>query len=155
MSQLPPPEDGEAAPLALVRYGLAKEIRLYPDALTFIEREDGEVNRFILASIRRISLQPGEKIPSKLVLLVELEDSTTVIAAEGMTNVRDFRRLLPRLRELAPAIEFEPADLDDQLLQAVTNRRQANLGCYATVLVSFGLVALLCVIGNLVRTLGH
>ena len=150
-----PPDEGETASLALVRYGLAKEIRLYPDALTFIEREDGETNRFLLANIRRISMQPGEKLPSKLVLLVDLEDGTTVIAAEGMTNVRDFRRLLPLLREQAPHIELDPPDMADQLQQAVTNRRQANLGCYLTVFVSFGLVALLCIIGNLVRTLGH
>ncbi len=155
MSQLPPLEDGDAAPLALVRYGLAKEIRLYPDTLTFVEREDGEVNRFALASIRRLSLQPGEKQPSKLVMVIELEDGTAVIAAEGMTNVSDFRQMLPLLSELAPAIVLEPADMADQLLQAVTNRRQANLGCYVTVLVSFGLVALLCVIGNFIRTLPH
>jgi hypothetical protein len=150
-----PSPDHEAAPLALVRYGLAKEIRLYPDALTFVEREEGEVNRFMLNSIQRISLQPGEKIPSKLVLVVELEDGTAVIAAEGMTNVRDFRRLLPQLREYAPHIELDPPDMDDQLQQAVTNRRQTNLGCYVVVLGSFGIVALLCIIGNFIRTLPH
>lgn len=151
----PPTESSEAAPLALVRYGLAKEIRLYPDALTFVEREDGEDNHFTLSSIRRLILQPGEKIPSKLILLVELDDDTTVIAAEGMTNVRDFRHLLPLLREYAPHIELDPADMDVQLQQAVINRRQTNLGCYGVALASFVLVALLCVIGNLVRTLAH
>jgi hypothetical protein len=155
MPQPLPSDGGEAAPLAVVRYGLAKEIRLYPDALTFVEKEEGEVNRFNFATIRRISLQPGEKIPSKLVLLVELEDGTAVIAAEGMTNVRDFGRMLPLLHQYAPDVELDPPDMDEQLVQAVVNRRQTNLGCFLTVLVSFGLVALLCVIGNFVRTLGH
>src|SRR5579875_594914 len=139
---------GEGDMLALVRYGLAKEIRLYPNSLAFIEREAGENNLFALANIRRLSVQPGENIPSKLVVLLELDDGTAVIAAEGMTNVRDFRRMLPQLRERAPHIEFDPLDLDEQLAQAVQNRRQSNLGCYAFVLGSFLLIALICVIGT-------
>lgn len=152
------PEDAptdQGPPLALVRYGLAKEIRLYPDALDFVAREEGGSDRFALANIRRISVQPGEVIPSKLMVLVELDDGNAVIAAEGMTNVRAFRAMLPLLREHAPHIEFDPVDLDDQLLQAVTNRRQSNMGCYLFVLASFALIALICVVGNFIRLAGH
>ena len=148
-----PDEERSGDLLALVRFGLGKEIRLYPDALAFIENEEGENNRFALANIRRLLVQPGQRIPSKLEVVVELDDGNAVIAAEGMTNVRDFRRLLPLLRERAPHIELDPPDLDDQLLQAVTNRRQSNLGCYAFVLASFLLIALICVVGTLLRHL--
>jgi hypothetical protein len=146
-----PGEEQSGDLLALVRYGLGKEIRLYPDALAFIENEEAENNRFALANIRRLSVQPGEHIPSKLEVVVELDDGNAVIAAEGMTNVRDFRRLLPLLRERAPHIELDPPDLDEQLQQAVTNRRQSNLGCYAFVLASFLLIALICVVGAFLR----
>ncbi len=144
------PEDS-ADLLALVRYGLGKEIRLYPTALAFIENEEAENNQFALANIRRLIVQPGQRIPSKLEVVVELDDGNAVIAAEGMTNVRDFRDLLPLLQERAPHITLDPPDLDEQLLQAVTNRRQSNLGCYAFVLASFLLIALICVVGTLLR----
>jgi hypothetical protein len=141
--------------LALVRYGLAKEIRLYADVLDFVAREEGGSDRFALANIRHITIQPGEVIPSKLMVLVELDDGNTIIAAEGMTNVRAFRAMLPLLRERAPHIEFDPSDLDEQLLQAVTNRRQSNMGCYLFVLASFLLIALICVVGNFIRLAAH
>jgi hypothetical protein len=147
------PEEGDL--LALVRFGLAKEIRLYPDALAFIELEAGENNRFALANIRRLSVQPGENIPSKLVVLLDLDDGNAVIAAEGMTNVRDFRRMLPLLQERAPHIELDPPDLDEQLAQAMTSRRASNLGCYAFTLGAFLLIALICVIGSLLRQVAH
>jgi hypothetical protein len=88
-------------------------------------------------------------------VLVELDDGNTIIAAEGMTNVRAFRAMLPLLRERAPHIEFDPPDLDEQLLQAVTNRRQSNMGCYLFVLASFLLIALICVVGNFIRLAAH
>jgi hypothetical protein len=148
---LPPPPESATGPLATVRYGLGKELRLYPDALTIIEHEEGDEDRFPLASIRRLLLQPGEKIPSKLMLMLELDDGNTIIAAEGMTNVRDFRRFLPILQQYAPNLTLDPPDMDVQLQQAVANRRQANLGCYGIALAAMLFLALLCVGGELLR----
>lgn len=147
------PAEGSAQPVAVVRFGLAKELRLYPDALTVIEREEGEENRFALANIRRLLLQPGEKIPSKLILLLELDDDNVVIAAEGMTNVRDFGRMLPQLRHYAPHLQFDPPDMEAQLEQAQINRRQSNYGCYGFVLAATLLIALICVGGELLKHL--
>jgi hypothetical protein len=145
------PHEGEEDILALVRYGLGKEIRLFPTALVFVEREEGEATRYDLDSIRRLSLQPGERIPSKLILIVELTDGAAIIAGEGMTNVRDFRRLLPLLTERAPHIELDPPDMDTQLAQAMTNRRQMSLGCYGVFLALLLLLVLACVLGNLLH----
>src|SRR5690348_1687238 len=97
--------DEEPQPLARVRYGLGKELLLFPDALVVHLREEREETRYHLASMRRLILMPGEHNPAKLVLMVELDDGTTVIAAEGVSNVRGFRVLLARLREIAPTIE--------------------------------------------------
>lgn len=146
-----PGDNPEAHLLALVRYGLGKEIRLYPDTLMLVEHEEGEVNKFSLDNIRRLVLQPGERIPSKLILIIELEDGTAVIAGEGMTNVRDFRHLLPILQEHAPHIALDPPDMDAQLAQALVNRRQASVGCYGVVLVAVLLIVLVCVLGNLLH----
>lgn len=117
-------------PLARVRYGLAKELRLYPDSIVVELKEEREETRYNLDSIKRIVLTPGEYNPSKLVLMFDLDEETTVIAAEGMTNVRDFRVLLAKLREIRPQIELEPADMDEQLQQALEIRRRSLLGCY-------------------------
>ncbi|HEX6818509.1 MAG TPA: hypothetical protein VF120_09060 [Ktedonobacterales bacterium] len=123
-------EQAEPQALARVRYGLAKELRLYPDSIVVELKEEHEETRYSLDSIKRIVLTPGEYNPSKLVLMFDLDDDTTVIAAEGMTNVRDFRVLLARLREIRPEIELEPPDMDAQLQQAMEIRRRSLLGCY-------------------------
>jgi len=124
---------GEPRPLARVRYGLAKELRLYPDSFVVEFIEEHEETRINLDSIRRVILTPGEHNPSKLVLLFDLDDGNTVIAAEGMTNVKDFRVLLAKLREIRPGIELDPPDMDAQLRQALENRRRSLLGCYGFV----------------------
>jgi predicted nucleic acid-binding protein len=129
-------EDEEPQPLARVRYGLGKELLLFPDALVVHLREEREETRYHLASMRRLILMPGEHNPAKLVLMVELDDGTTVIAAEGVSNVRGFRVLLARLREIAPAIELDPEDMDEQLAQALDIRKRYSLGCYGAVLGS-------------------
>ncbi len=130
-------EDGEVAvegeeelPLARVRYGLGKELRLYPDAFTVLLREENEELRYSLANIKRLILAPGEHNPSKLVLMFELDDGNTVIAAEGMSNVRGFRRLLGTLEEMHLPIELDPPDMDEQLRQALEIRTRYQLGCY-------------------------
>ncbi len=139
----------DTQPLRSLRYGLAKEIQLFPDSLVFVAREEGDEQRFNLANIRRLSIEPGERVPSKLIMLLELDDGNTVIAAEGMTNVRAFREMLPLIKQQAPHIVFEPEDLSDQLQQALINRRQTNFGCYGVVLVAILVVLLVCGLGQL------
>jgi hypothetical protein len=135
------PEDAirdefEEAPLARVRYGLGKELRLYPDAFTVLLREEHEELRYALANITRLVLTPGEHSPSKLVLMFELDDGNTVIAAEGVSNVRGFRQLLHALAELHLPIELDPPDMDQQLKQALEIRSRYQMGCYGLVLGS-------------------
>ncbi len=142
-------EAGDEQVLALVRYGLGKEIRLFPTRIAFISREEGDDDRFELSKIRALGLQPGEHIPSKLIVLLEFLDGTSIIVGEGMTNVRDFTHLLSVLSEVAPQIALDPPDMAEQLRQAVVNRRQSNLGCYVAVLVSALVLAAICALGNL------
>ena len=138
-------------PLARVRYGLGKEVQLYPDALVVAYLEEHTETRFNLASIRRVVLAPGDPNPSKLVLMVELDDGNVVIAAEGMSNVRDFRKLLPELQRVAPAIELDPPDMDTQLAQALDIRKRSLFGCYGVVI---GMCVLAWVIYLLVAFIG-
>ncbi len=146
------PEDVEDAPLVRVRYGLGKELRLYPDAIVVAFLEAHEETRYPLENIRRLILIPGEYTPSKLVLMFELDDGDTVIAAEGMTNVRGFRHLLARLKEVAPRIELDPDNMDEQLAQALDIRRRYSLGCYG---VAIGACLLLWMFYLVVAFIGH
>lgn len=124
-------------PLNIVRYGIAKELRLYRDRLVTVAYEEGEETAYYFDSIKRLILMPGEHIPSKLMLMLDLTDDNTIIVAEGMTNVKGFRRLLARLAEVQPGIELDPPDMDEQLRQALEIRRRTNYGCYAFVLIAF------------------
>lgn len=124
-------------PLSIVRYGIAKELRLYRDRLVTIAYEEGEETAFYFDSIKRLILMPGEHIPSKLMLMIDLTDGNTVIVAEGMSNVKDFRKLLARLNEVQPDIVLDPPDMDEQLRQALEIRRRSNYGCYGFVLATF------------------
>ena len=101
-----------------------------------MRREEFAADRFSLANIRRVILTPGDPNPSKLILMFELDDGNTVIAAEGMSNVAEFRTLLSKLREIAPQIETDPPDMDAQLGQALDIRRRSLLGCYGGVAVA-------------------
>lgn len=123
------PESGDK-PLARVRYGLGKELQLYPDTFVIAHLEEHTEMQFKLANVRRLILAPGDPNPSKLVLMLELDDGNVVIAAEGMSNVRDFRKLLPELQRVAPAIELDPPDMDTQLAQALDIRKRSLIGCY-------------------------
>jgi hypothetical protein len=137
----------ETPPLARVPYGLGKEIRLYPDAIVVLLREEHEELRYSLASIRRLMLTPGEYNPSKLVLMFELDDGNTVIVAEGVSNVRGFRNLLARLKELQLPIELDPPNMDEELRQALAIRSRYQLGCYGVVLVACALLTVIYVVG--------
>lgn len=126
--------EGTEKPLASVRYGLGKELLLYPDTFVIAYLEEHTETRFTLANIRRMILAPGDPNPSKLVLMFELDDGNVVIAAEGMSNVRDFRKLLPELQRVAPNIELDPPDMDTQLAQALDIRKRSLFGCYGIVI---------------------
>ncbi len=126
--------DDEEQPLARVRYGLGRELLLYPDSFVVVRREEAGADHYALAEIRRLMLTPGDPNPSKLVLMFQLEDGATVIVAEGMSSVAEFRVLLRKLREVAPQIEVDPPDMDEQLGQALDIRRRSLLGCYGSII---------------------
>ncbi|PWT78550.1 MAG: hypothetical protein C5B60_00995 [Chloroflexi bacterium] len=145
----------DEVPLARVRYGLGKELRLYPDAFSVVLREEHEELRYALANIKRLVLTPGEHNPSKLELMFELDDGNTVVAAEGVSNVRGFRRLLSALAELHLPIELDPPDMDEQLKQALEIRARYQLGCYGLVLGSCLLLTIAYVIIALIGAHHH
>ncbi|HEY7834456.1 MAG TPA: hypothetical protein VIG30_12850 [Ktedonobacterales bacterium] len=126
--------------LVRVRFGLGKELQLYPDELVVLQREARDELRLRLDSLKRMILAPGDQTPSKLVLLFDLDDGNTIIAAEGMTNVRDFRKLLDRLIEIKPDLELDPPNMDEQLVQALDVRRRSLIGCYGFLLAACVLV---------------
>jgi hypothetical protein len=126
--------DEEPQPLIRVRYGLAKELRLYPDTLDIVHLEEHETTQVSLTNVKRLILAPGDPNPSKLVLMFDLDDGQTIIGAEGVSNVRDFRKLLTKLQEIHPEIELDPPDMDTQLAQALDIRRRGLLGCYGSVI---------------------
>jgi hypothetical protein len=128
-------DDSKRAPISVVRYGMGKEIRLYLDELVVTSREEGREMRLPLAEIKRLTLVPGDPTPSKLVLMADLSDDSTLIVAEGMTNARDFRAMLPHLIELCPDLQLDPPDMAEQLRQALNNRRAWSLTCYGAILL--------------------
>ncbi len=146
-------------PISIVRYGIAKELRLYRDRLVTIAYEEGEETAFYFDSIKRLVLMPGEHIPSKLILMLDLTDGNTIIVAEGMSNVKDFRKLLARLTETQPDVALDPPDMDEQLRQALEIRRRSNYGCYAFVLATFlvtiGVIWLLYIIVGFIGNIHH
>jgi hypothetical protein len=121
-------------PVSVVRYGIGKEMRLYPDELVVSSQED-EPLQIQLSAIQRLTLMPGDPNPSKLVLLADLDDGNTIILVEGMSNARDFRAMLPRLLELKPDIELDPPDMSEQLWQALNTRRAWTITCYGSFLL--------------------
>ncbi|HET8845925.1 MAG TPA: hypothetical protein VFN35_30965 [Ktedonobacteraceae bacterium] len=139
------------SPISVVRYGMGKEIQLYSDELVVASREEGKEIRLPLEAIERLTLTPGDPNPSKLVLMADLTDGSTMLLVEGMTNARDFREMLPRLTELSPDIQLDPPDMAEQLRQALNNRRAWNLTCYGAIifvcLILYVLYLLIAIIG--------
>ncbi len=125
-------------PISRVRFGMGKEIQLYFDELVVTGQEEDQETRVQLQAIKRLTLMPGDPNPSKLILMADLDDDTTIILAEGMTNARDFRAMLPHLIELCPDLQLDPPDMSEQLRQALNNRRAWALTCY-------GVIILLCI----------
>src|SRR6266566_2807639 len=133
----------EKHPISTVRFGMGKEIRLYTDELVVTAQEEDQETRIQLSALKRLTLMPGDPNPSKLILMADLDDDTTIILAEGMTNARDFRAMLPHLIELCPDLQLDPPDMGEQLRQALNNRRAWTLTCYgAILLVCIGLFLL-------------
>ena len=122
-------------PISTVRFGIGKEIQLYTDELVVSSREEGRELRLPLAEIKRLTLIPGDPTPSKLVLMADLDDDSTIILAEGMSNARDFRAMLPHLIELCPDLQLDPPDMGEQLRQALNSRRAWALTCYGAILL--------------------
>ncbi|MHB8598077.1 MAG: hypothetical protein ACYDER_14835 [Ktedonobacteraceae bacterium] len=119
-------------PISTVRFGMGKEIQLYTDELVVTGQEESQELRIELEAIKRLILIPGDPNPSKLILMADLDDDTTIILAEGMSNARDFRAMLPHLIELCPDLQLDPPDMGEQLRQALNNRRAWALTCYGT-----------------------
>src|SRR5579864_928745 len=122
-------------PISTVRFGMGKEIRLYTDELVVTAQEEDQETRVQLSALKRLTLMPGDPNPSKLILMADLDDETTVILAEGMSNARDFGAMLPLLREFCPAMQFDPPDMEEQLRQALNNRRAWTITCYGSFLL--------------------
>lgn len=138
-------------PLVRVRYGLGKEINLYADAIVVELHEQREETRYELDTIKRLILAPGEYVPSKWVVMFDLDDDTTVVAVDGMTNHRDFRTLVAKLVEIRPGIELDPPDMDEQIAQALDIKKRNLFGCYGFVV---GCAVLLYIIYLVVAFIG-
>lgn len=128
-------QDVSQAPVKVVRFGIGKELRLYANELAVTGVEEDQEIRLRLESIKRLILMPGDPNPARLVLMADLDDDTTVILAEGMTNARGFRAMLPQIREFCPDMQFDPPDMEEQLRQALNTRRAWTLTCYGTFLL--------------------
>ncbi len=122
-------------PLSVVRYGLGKEIQLFRDELAVVSLEEAKEMRLPLDTLERLTLTPGDPNPSKLLLIADLFDGTSLVLAEGMSNARDFRLMLPQLLELCPDLQLDPPDMAEQLRQALNNRRAWNLTCLGAILL--------------------
>jgi hypothetical protein len=121
--------------LSVVRFGIGKELQLYHDELVVTGHEDDQELRLRLDAIKRLILEPGDPNPSKLILLADLDDETTIILAEGMSNARGFRAMIPQIQKLKPDLQFEPPDMSEQLRQALNTRRAWNITCYGIFLI--------------------
>ena len=73
-------------PISVVRFGIGKELRLYNDELVTTGSEEEKELHIQLKAIKRLTLMPGDPNPSKLILMADLDDDTTIIIAEGMSN---------------------------------------------------------------------
>lgn len=119
-------------PISTVRFGIGKELRLYNDEIVATGSEEEKELHVQLQAIKRLTLIPGEPNPSKLILMADLDDDTTIILAEGMSNAKDFRKMLPHIMELNPDLQLDPPDMSEQLRQALNTRRAWTLTCYGS-----------------------
>jgi hypothetical protein len=108
-----------------------------------------------LEELRRLTLVPGDPTPSKLVLMADMDDDSTIILAEGMTNAKDFREMIPHIMERCPDLELDPPDMVEQLRQALNNRRAWSITCYGGCLMVFLFVVVVYFIVVLIGSLHH
>jgi len=140
-------QDSSQYPISVVRFGIGKELQLYNDELVATGSEEEKELHIQLKAIKRLILMPGDPNPSKLILMADLDDDTTIILAEGMSNARDFRKMLPHIVELNPDLQLDPPDMSEQLRQAMNTRRAWTLTCYGSfILICVMLYALYLVI---------
>ena len=140
-------QDSIQYPISVVRFGIGKELQLYNDELVATGSEEEKELHIQLKAIKRLILMPGDPNPSKLILMADLDDDTTIILAEGMSNARDFRKMLPHIVELNPDLQLDPPDMSEQLRQAMNTRRAWTLTCYGSfILICVMLYALYLVI---------
>jgi len=139
-------EASQKFPINVVRFGLGKEIQLYKDELVITEQEEGQTICLPLNEIKCLTLIPGDPNPSKLILMADLDDDSTVILAEGMTNARGFRAMIPQILELHPDLELDPPDMAEQLWQALNNQRASRLTCYGAIFLICSLLYILYLI---------
>jgi hypothetical protein len=128
-------EMSKKLPISTVRFGIGKKIQLYTDELVVTSPEEDKEIRLELSALKGLTLLPGDPNPAKLILMADLDDDTTVILAEGMSNARDFRAMLPHLTELCPDLQLDPPDMSEQLRQALNNRRAWALTCYGSIIL--------------------
>src|SRR5438874_12056558 len=136
-------QNSKQYPISTVRFGIGKELRLYNDELVATGSEEDKELHTQLQAIKRLTLVPGDPNPAKLILMADLEDDTTIILAEGMSNARDFREMLPHIIELCPEIQLDPPDMSEQLRQALNTRRAWTLTCYGSFLLTCVLLYIL------------
>lgn len=135
--------DQTKVPISTVRFGIGKEIRLYMDELVVTGREEGKELIVQLEAIKRLTLMPGDPNPSKLILMADFDDDSSIVLAEGMSNAKDFRAMLPHLIELCPDLQLDPPDMGEQLRQALNNRRAWAITCYGSFILICVLLYLL------------
>ncbi len=119
-------------PISVVRFGIGKELRLYNNEIVSTGSEEEKELHLDIQAIKRLTLIPGDPNPSKLILMADLDDDTTIILAEGLSNARDFRKMLPHIQEINPDLQLDPPDMSEQLRQALNTRRAWTLTCYGT-----------------------
>ena len=144
-------ETARKSPISIVRFGMGKELQLYEDELVVTGQEEDLEMRVQLDAIKQLTLVPGDPNPGKLILMADLDDNNTIILAEGMSNARDFRAMLPHIQELRPEIQLDPPDMGEQLRQALNTKRAWTLTCYGSFLL---LCAFLSILYFVVASIG-
>ena len=134
-------------PISVVRFGIGKELRLYNNEIVSTGSEEDKELHLDIQAIKCLTLMPGDPNPSKLILIADLDDDTTIILAEGMSNARDFRKMLPHIQERNPDLQLDPPDMYEQLRQALNTRRAWTLTCYGSfILICVMLYALYLIV---------
>ena len=123
--------------VSVVRFGIGKELQLYTDELVVTQQGEGKELIVPLNEIKRLILIPGNPNPSKLVLMADMDDDTTIILAEGMTNARAFREMLPYWRETQYRIATRSTRYGRTTAPGIEHTSHMVLTCYRAILLIF------------------